>query len=53
MRTEERLITPSLAKTFMEKNKNNRPLKKKTVDYYASVMERNLWKLDRARIKFC
>lgn len=52
MRTEVKLITPQLAATYLEKNNNNRPLNKKTVAYYASQMERNLWKTTGQGLSF-
>lgn len=45
MRTEVKLITPELAKKYLEKNSHNRRINEKTVNYYAHQMENNLWKL--------
>ena len=43
--TQVILITPSIAKEMMEKNTHNRPLKKRTVSWYARQMKEGNWTL--------
>jgi hypothetical protein len=52
MKAEVKIITPLMAKTILEKNRNNRPLKKNTVNYYAIQMEKGLWRLTGQGISF-
>jgi hypothetical protein len=44
MRTEIKLITPEIAKKYLERNKTNRKCDEKLVNYFANQMNNNLWK---------
>ena len=37
------LITPDVAQKYLERNKNNRPLKQKAILYYSNLMLKNKW----------
>ncbi len=45
MRTEILKITPDKARKYLERNRTNRPLNKRTVSQYAAQMTKNLWLL--------
>jgi len=52
MRTNVELITTEMAKDYLSRNFNNRPLIEKTVSYYADQMKQNLWALTGQGISF-
>lgn len=37
------MITPDIAKKYLERNRNNRPLKQKAILYYSNLMLENKW----------
>jgi hypothetical protein len=45
-------ITPGLAAAMLEKNKNNRPLKSKTIDRLSTAITRGEWKINGETIVF-
>jgi len=45
MRTEIKLITPAIATQLLSRNKDNRRIRQRTVEDYASQMSKNLWRL--------
>ena len=45
-------ISPDVAKQYIRTNNQNRPLRKRRVDYYAKLMERGKWKLTHQGIAF-
>ncbi len=52
MRTEVILITPELAKEYLEKARQNRNTNKHTVNFYADEMLRGQWKLTGQGLSF-
>lgn len=46
MKIEKKTITPSIAKSMLEKNTNNRNCSQKTVTMYVNSMRKGLWKED-------
>jgi hypothetical protein len=46
MKIEKKTITPSIAKSMLEKNTNNRNCSTKTVLVYSNSMKKGLWKED-------
>lgn len=52
MRTTVELVTPDIAKKWLEKNVNNRPLRTSTVTRYAAMMSKGQWKLTHEAIAF-
>lgn len=46
-----RVITPEMAKKFLQMNTNNRPLSKRHVDVLAAAMERGEWQVTGESIK--
>ncbi len=43
MKTQELLITPEIARNFLETNVNNRPIKTVYIDYLSNLMNNGLW----------
>ncbi|MCL3993772.1 hypothetical protein [Streptomyces lavenduligriseus] len=52
MRTEVRTVTPELAREWLERNINNRPLSRQTVTHLARAIERGEWRLTHQGIAF-
>lgn len=52
MRTTVEVIGPEQATKYLERNENNRKLRKHTVDRYAEMMRRGQWKLTHEAIAF-
>ena len=50
--TSVETITPEIAKVYLSMNGANRPLKPRTVDFYADQMERGLWRENGESICF-
>lgn len=53
IRTETLLITPEIAKAFLDKNLSNRIVSKVTVNQYSEAMKSQKWRLNGESIKFC
>lgn len=46
------LITPEIAKRYLEKNIGNRPINKYAIDLYAQQMKEGLWQINNDAISF-
>lgn len=47
-----KMVTPEIAKEYLTKNTNNRPVSLKTVEYYAEQMRKGLWTVTPESISF-
>lgn len=52
VKAQVEVITPEIAKEYLKFNQVNRPLNKRTVEYYADQMKRGQWMLNGESISF-